>query len=126
MTHQMPTRTRGWLFTPGTRPERFAKALDVRADVLIIDLEDAVAPADKDGARATALDYLAAPGERGIARALRINALDTAAGLADLSGLLASPAAADYIVLPKTESRRTCEFSTVCSRDRATQLAWSD
>ena len=104
MTHQMPTRTRGWLFTPGTRPERFAKALDVRADVLIIDLEDAVALADKDGARATALNYLAAPGEGGIARALRINALDTAAGLADLSGLLASPATADFIVLPKTES----------------------
>ena len=104
MTHQMLTHTPGWLFTPGTRPERFAKALDVGADVLIIDLEDAVAPADKDGARATALNYLAAPGEGGIARALRINALDTAAGLADLSGLLASPAAPDFIVLPKTES----------------------
>ena len=104
MTQHTLTRTRGWLFTPGTRPERFAKAADVSADVLIIDLEDAVAPADKDRARATALNYLAAPGEGGIVRALRINALDTAAGLADLSGLLASPAAPDFIVLPKTES----------------------
>jgi (S)-citramalyl-CoA lyase len=83
MTHQMLSHTRGWLFTPGTRPERFAKALDAGADVLIIDLEDAVAPADKDGARATALKYLAMPGEGGIARALRINALDTAVGLTD-------------------------------------------
>jgi (S)-citramalyl-CoA lyase len=104
MTHRMLTHTRGWLFTPGTRPERFAKALDAGADVLIIDLEDAVAPTDKDGARATALKYLAKPNEGGIARALRINALDTAAGLADLLDLLASRAAPDFIVLPKTES----------------------
>jgi (S)-citramalyl-CoA lyase len=104
MTHQILSHTRGWLFTPGTRPERFAKALDAGADVLIIDLEDAVAPADKDGARATALKYLAMPGEGGIARALRINALDTAVGLTDLSALLASPATPDFVVLPKTES----------------------
>jgi (S)-citramalyl-CoA lyase len=104
MTNQTLLHTRGWLFTPATRPERFAKALAVSADVLIIDLEDAVAPADKDSARTTALKYLAAPGEGGIARALRVNALDTAAGLADLSGLLASPAVPDFIVLPKTES----------------------
>jgi (S)-citramalyl-CoA lyase len=104
MTHQTLLHTRGWLFTPATRPERFAKALAVSADVLIVDLEDAVAPADKDSARATALKYLAAPGEGGIARALRVNALDTVAGLADLSGLLASPAVPDFIVLPKAES----------------------
>jgi (S)-citramalyl-CoA lyase len=91
MTYRMLTHTPGWLFTPGTQPERVAKALDVGADVLIIDLEDAVAPADKDGARATAVECLATPGESGIARALRVNALDTAAGLADLSTLLASP-----------------------------------
>ena len=35
--------TRSWLFTPGARPERFGKAAEVGADVLIIDLEDAVA-----------------------------------------------------------------------------------
>src|SRR5271154_3567272 len=104
MTYQTLSQTRSWLFTPGTRPERFAKASDAGADVQIVDLEDAVAPADKDGARATALKYLARSGEGEIARALRVNALDTAAGLADLSGLMASPAAPDFIVLPKTES----------------------
>jgi HpcH/HpaI aldolase/citrate lyase family len=40
-----------WLLTPTTRPERFAKAVEVGADALIIDLEDAVAPKDKDSAR---------------------------------------------------------------------------
>jgi malate synthase len=41
-----PNRTRSWLFTPATRPERFANALKSAADVLIVDLEDAVPPAD--------------------------------------------------------------------------------
>jgi len=40
-----------FLFVPGTRPERFAKALDSGADGVIIDLEDAVAEEDKKSAR---------------------------------------------------------------------------
>ena len=40
-----------FLFVPGTRPERFAKALDSGADGVIIDLEDAVAVEDKKKAR---------------------------------------------------------------------------
>ena len=94
---------RSWLFTPGTRPERFAKAKDVGADVLIIDLEDAVAPEDKPQARKTAIDYFSAPTD-GPHRALRINGLDTPAGIADLDALFVSKAAPDFIVLPKTES----------------------
>jgi hypothetical protein len=47
MNEQVPIRTRSWLFTPATRPERFAKAAEIGADVLLIDLEDAVAPRDK-------------------------------------------------------------------------------
>ena len=39
---------RALLFTPGNRAERFAKAAATPADGLIIDLEDAVGPADKD------------------------------------------------------------------------------
>ena len=44
---------RSWLFTPASRPDRFGKAAEVGADVLVLDLEDAVAPADKEKARAT-------------------------------------------------------------------------
>ena len=40
------------LFVPGNRPERFGKAAASGADAIIIDLEDAVAAADKDAARA--------------------------------------------------------------------------
>jgi (S)-citramalyl-CoA lyase len=79
MNEQVPIRTRSWLFTPATRPERFAKAAEAGADVLLIDLEDAVAPRDKSAARTTALDYLAGP-RAGTLRALRINGLDTRAG----------------------------------------------
>lgn len=82
MNEQVPIRTRSWLFTPATRPERFAKAAEIGADVLLIDLEDAVAPRDKSAARTTALDYLAGP-RAGTLRALRINGLDTRAGIAE-------------------------------------------
>ena len=95
--------SRSWLFTPGTRPERFAKAGEVGADILIIDLEDAVSPADKPKARQIALEYLAQKAD-GPRRTLRINGLDTVAGIADLHALLGSGADPDFIVLPKTET----------------------
>ncbi len=95
--------TRSWLFTPGTRPERFAKAGAIGADVLIIDLEDAVSPADKPKARQIALDYLAQKAD-GPQRTLRINGLDTPAGIADLAAFLGSKAEPDFILLPKTET----------------------
>jgi (S)-citramalyl-CoA lyase len=98
------TRTRSWLFTPATRPERFAKASVAGADVAILDLEDAVAPKDKVQARATALEYLAGSPADGTLHALRINGLDTRAGISDLDALLGSKAAPDFLVLPKTET----------------------
>src|SRR5271165_4040161 len=103
MTNLLPTRVRSWLFTPGTRPERFVNAAEAGADVLLIDLEDAVAPRDKYAARTTALDYLAGP-RAGTLRALRINGLDTLAGIADVDALLGSAASPDFLVLPKTET----------------------
>ncbi len=47
-----------YLFVPGNRPERFAKALASGADRIIIDLEDAVAPADKAAARAAIAQWM--------------------------------------------------------------------
>jgi (S)-citramalyl-CoA lyase len=99
-----PIRTRSWLFTPATRPERFVKASQVGADVAILDLEDAVAPGDKERARTTALDYLTGNPANGALHALRINGLDTRAGISDLDALLGSKAAPDFLVLPKTET----------------------
>ena len=94
---------RSWLFTPGTKPAAFGKASDVGADAVIFDLEDAVAPADKDSARATVFEHLANPDEH-VLRAVRINGVGTATGLHDLVELLQSKTLADAVVLPKVET----------------------
>ena len=64
---------RSWLFVPGNRPERFEKALASGADAVIVDLEDAVAPADKGAAREAVAAWLSP--DRPVY--LRINAADT-------------------------------------------------
>lgn len=85
------------LFVPASRPERYAKALQAGADAVIIDLEDAVAPAAKDGARAALAAWLD-PAQPVL---VRINAADTPWFAADLE-LLAHPGIAG-VVLPKAE-----------------------
>jgi citrate lyase subunit beta/citryl-CoA lyase len=47
-----------WLYVPGDRPDRFAKAVDSGADAVILDLEDAVVPARKEYARAAVAEFL--------------------------------------------------------------------
>lgn len=95
---------RSLLFVPGTRPDRFGKAVAAGADAVIIDLEDAVLPADKAAARGETLAWLGA--WRGRHLGLRINSPRTAFGCADLSALAASGATgrADFLVVPKAET----------------------
>jgi len=95
---------RSWLFTPATRPDRFARAGEAGADVLIIDLEDAVAPGDKDRARAAALAHLDAGRGTAPIQALRVNGLRTRAGLDDLRLLLESRTGPEAVILPKVET----------------------
>ncbi|WP_433438344.1 HpcH/HpaI aldolase/citrate lyase family protein [Nonomuraea sp. CA-141351] len=87
-----------WLFVPGDRPERFAKAVASGADQVIIDLEDAVAPKAKARARRAALHWLAAGGESWV----RVNAPGTPWYDEDIS-VLGSSAALRGIVVPKSE-----------------------
>lgn len=94
-----PMRLRSLLFVPGDRPDRFAKALASGADALILDLEDAVAPARKAEARAAVTAFLADPPARTAALFVRINPLDGAQVADDL----AAARDADGIVLPKAE-----------------------
>lgn len=72
------------LFVPGDRPERFAKAASSGADVVIIDLEDAVAEQDRESARRSILDHLAGPGQS-LRAVIRINALGSAEASRDLT-----------------------------------------
>jgi citrate lyase subunit beta / citryl-CoA lyase len=71
------------LFCPADRPERYAKALE-RADAVIIDLEDAVAPADKAAARGALIDAELEP-ERVIVRVNPVGSHDFADDMATLS-----------------------------------------
>ena len=87
------------LFVPGSRPERFAKALAASADLVTIDLEDAVGPADKDAARAAALAAMG-PNNLGI----RINGLRTPQGLADLVAIAAVAVAPPFVMIPMVEA----------------------
>ncbi|KZF13238.1 citrate lyase subunit beta [Rhodococcus sp. EPR-157] len=85
-----------WLFCPADRPERFAKAA-ARADVVILDLEDGVAPADKAAAREALISTPLDPATT----VVRINPQ----GSADWSADLAALDRTDYqiVMLPKCE-----------------------
>jgi citrate lyase subunit beta / citryl-CoA lyase len=79
------------LFVPGDRPERFAKAAAAGAGVVIIDLEDAVAPAAKSAALAAAVEAVAPDGGGAPVRALvRVNPLGSGHYDADITLLLAA------------------------------------
>ncbi len=98
----MTVHLQSMLFVPGSRPDRFAKALASGADCVCIDLEDSVAADGKDQARA---DALAALAELQDARlAIRINALTTRAGLADLLALAAAVVRPALVYLPMVEA----------------------
>jgi citrate lyase subunit beta/citryl-CoA lyase len=91
-----------YLFVPASRPERFDKALATGADVVIIDLEDAVAIDEKDAARAAVADWLMSDKAVNQSIALRINSADSVWHAADLA-LCGHPSIA-AVVLPKAAS----------------------
>ncbi|QGY32464.1 itaconate degradation C-C-lyase RipC [Pantoea cypripedii] len=95
---------RSWLFTPATRPDRFASAAASGTDIAILDLEDSVAPPDKESARQNAVSFITSRQSDKLPLALRINGLDTPAGIEDLCMLFDCGAQPDYLILPKTES----------------------
>jgi citrate lyase beta subunit len=94
---------RSWLFTPGSRPDRFEKAAATSAEALILDLEDAVAEDRKAEARGHVLAYLESRPAIAQKIAVRINALSRATGLEDLAALARLPAGPDYVLIPKAE-----------------------
>ena len=91
---------RSALFVPGSNARALEKARGLDADMLIIDLEDAVPEESKAEARAAAVAYVAA-GAGGKILAIRANAIDSAHHAPDAAAL--KGCAADLIVLPKVE-----------------------
>jgi citrate lyase subunit beta / citryl-CoA lyase len=92
-------RLRSLLFVPGDRPDRMEKALRAGADALILDLEDAVAPAAKPEARRNVAEFLNTHSNARLW--VRINPLDGDEVDRDLTAIL--PSHPDGIVLPKAE-----------------------
>jgi citrate lyase subunit beta/citryl-CoA lyase len=93
---------RSVLATPGSNPRMIAKALASDADVVMIDLEDAVAPETKAAARATVAEALRDGDWRGRPRTFRMNALDTPWFVHDLVEVIeAAKGMVDLIVMPK-------------------------
>ncbi|MGW6239265.1 HpcH/HpaI aldolase/citrate lyase family protein [Streptomyces sp. NPDC055094] len=77
-----------WLYVPGDRPEVMAKALSCGAEVVIVDLEDAVAPDRKAYARAATAEFLSSPHETPVhVRIADARDLPSLVGLPGLSGL---------------------------------------
>lgn len=105
---------RTMLFVSGERAERFDKAMAAGADVVCIDLEDAVAPTLKDEARRAVLQWLSAQGARAAHQrpelALRVNGVRTLHGLKDILALADARIRLDWLLVPKTE----CETEIAC------------
>lgn len=91
---------RTYLFTPGNHPRRVEKALQLDADVVILDLEDAVAIAEKVATRDLVKEILTRPRSGGAF--VRVNAYDTTYCYGDICAVVGE--GLDGIMLPKLES----------------------
>jgi citrate lyase beta subunit len=93
---------RSVLATPGSNPRMIAKALASDADLVMIDLEDAVAPDAKAAARATVAEALREGDWQGRPRTFRMNALDTPWFVHDLTEVIdGARGQIDLVVAPK-------------------------
>ncbi|HTS55404.1 MAG TPA: CoA ester lyase [Burkholderiales bacterium] len=105
MTADRPIRPRrSLLFVPGLRPDRYAKALEAGADIVCVDMEDAVALERKDEGRRLTLPLFAQDTHPQVEPMVRINALSTLHGLKDLQAILECLAPPPSIMVPKVKS----------------------
>lgn len=88
---------RSLLFAPGDRPDRFDKAAASGADLIVLDLEDAVTPSNKTAALANVLAWLERAGADTV---VRINGHDTTWHAAEIDALASTTAT---VMLPKAE-----------------------
>jgi len=100
MTGSRPRRS--VLFLPGSNPRALAKARGLPCDAVVLDLEDAVAPADKADARRAMAEAVAAGGWGDRELVVRINALATPWGADDLAAV--AEARPDAVLVPKADA----------------------
>ncbi|MCA6287403.1 CoA ester lyase [Phenylobacterium sp.] len=95
---------RSALYMPAGNPRAIAKARELACDVVILDLEDSVAPDAKTAARDLAIAAITEGGFGRRERVVRVNGLDTPWGEADLAAVAASPFRPDAVLAPKVSS----------------------
>lgn len=95
-----PQWFRSQLFVVGHRRDHIDKAYSTSVDLVILELEDAVAPSMKDAARETVADFLRAPPPK--PTVVRVNGLHSGLAWKDLEAV--APASLFAVRLPKTES----------------------
>ena len=110
MSQSIPMRS--WLFAPGDSEKKMTKAMEGTADIVLIDLEDAVSPESKAGARPMVHDFIAAHPEHRERLWVRINPFDGPYTLLDLAAIM--PANPGGIMLPKVYGRADVEKLDHC------------
>ncbi len=103
---------RSMLFLPGNTPRMLINGAFLGADAIIFDLEDAVAPAEKDAARILVRNTMRYMDLGGCEVIVRINSIDTAFWKADLEQIL--PEKPGLILLPKTGSAADVREADAC------------
>ncbi|MEY2944023.1 MAG: hypothetical protein RLY97_2037 [Pseudomonadota bacterium] len=93
---------RSALYMPASNAKAISKARTLAADIIILDLEDSVAPENKHAARAAAIAAVTEGGFGNREIAIRANGLDTEWGADDLAAIAASPAHA--VLVPKVST----------------------
>ena len=95
---------RSFIFTPGLKPEMYPKALKSGTDMVCIELEDGIAPQDKEIARNLALKLFQEKQENdGVERILRINCLREKFGIDDVQAILSTPNHPPALMIPKVK-----------------------
>ena len=100
-------KMRSWLFAPGDSERKMQKAVEGAADVVIFDLEDAVATENKPEARRMVREFLEANAEARSRIFVRVNPLDGPYTLEDLAAIM--PGRPGGIMLPKAYGRQDVE-----------------
>jgi len=114
---------RSLLFVPGLRPDRFHKALDAGADIVCVDMEDAVALPRKDEGRALTLPLFATASHPHVEKMARINSISTVHGLKDLQAIIESDAPPPSIMIPKIKSAEEIQLiETLLSTGKAREI----
>ena len=131
---------RSFIFTPGLKPEMFPKALKSGTDMVCIELEDGIAPKDKELARKLALKLFETKQDNdGIERILRINCLREKFGIDDVQAILETSTPPPALMIPKvktsdevilldnllTERGHNCRFHVIIETNEGLENAYA-